>query len=331
MRLRLGLALALGVVSALPAPAAAQADEEELIPAPRQADPTRFNEGVAAYDAGNHAAAFTIWLPLAQGGDVAAMRNVAHLLRKGLGTDKDLVRALAFYKRAAEAGLPGAQANLAMMYLAGEGTKRDAKEAARWLYAATRGGHVIAAHELAKLIEAGDGVPKDMAVAKALYARAAGAGYPPAKQRLAALGGAPAAADRAGLALGQPSGSASTTTTRPKGTMDPVADDPPRPARGSMEPIADDPPRLALPRPRPGDAIKALVAPPPLRGVLGAGFEALQMPPEAAAGQETLALAFAGFDYDFTFGAGAPSPELCEPVRPFDRRSHLCRMAAIPD
>ena len=64
-------------------------------------DQLKFEEGVQAYDAGDQAAAFAIWLPLAKAGDLAAQRNVAHLLRKGLGVEADPTRALFFYERAA--------------------------------------------------------------------------------------------------------------------------------------------------------------------------------------------------------------------------------------
>jgi len=78
-----------------------------------------FDSGVAAYDAGKHDEAFKIWWGL-QYEDVAAMRNIAMMLRKGQGTTQDYRQAREIYRRAAEAGLPTAQADLADMLLKGE-------------------------------------------------------------------------------------------------------------------------------------------------------------------------------------------------------------------
>ncbi len=47
-----------------------------------------FDTGVAAYDAGNYERAFKIWWDL-QFEDVAAMRNVAMMLRNGQGVQRD--------------------------------------------------------------------------------------------------------------------------------------------------------------------------------------------------------------------------------------------------
>ena len=68
--------------------------------------------------------------------DIAAMRNVAMMLRQGLGTDKDPKGAEDLYQRAAEAGLPTAQADLADMLLKGEAGPPD--PAARPAPAASR-------------------------------------------------------------------------------------------------------------------------------------------------------------------------------------------------
>src|SRR6187399_2989574 len=78
-----------------------------------------FDGGVAAYDAGDKERAFRVWSAIADQ-DVAAMRNVAMMLRKGEGVKQDLPAAEAMYRRAAQAGLPTAQADLADMLLKGE-------------------------------------------------------------------------------------------------------------------------------------------------------------------------------------------------------------------
>ena len=177
--------MALGAGSA---PVAADEDDfDDDIEAPMglyKPDPVIFQAGVSAYDRGDYETAYQTWLPMARGGDLAAMRNVGHLLRLGLGTEKDLPRALFFYRRAATRGLAGAQANLGLMHLNGEGTAPNPKEAARWFYAAARRGHVLSTYELGRLLEEGKGVEQSLEVAYDLYARAAAEGHQPAIERL---------------------------------------------------------------------------------------------------------------------------------------------------
>src|SRR4029079_16770410 len=68
-----------------------------------------FAGGVAAYDTGDFQKAFKIWWEL-RFEDLAAMRNLGMMLRKGIGTEKDAKRAEEIYDRAAQAGMPTAQA-----------------------------------------------------------------------------------------------------------------------------------------------------------------------------------------------------------------------------
>src|ERR1700744_1039422 len=69
-----------------------------------------FDKGVAAYDAKNYEDAFKIFSSI-DDRDVAAMRNVALMLRKGLGTAKDPKAAEEMYARAAQGGLATAAAD----------------------------------------------------------------------------------------------------------------------------------------------------------------------------------------------------------------------------
>src|SRR5579883_1470466 len=66
-----------------------------------------FDSGVAAYDAGDYQKAFKIWWDLRYE-DIAAMRNLGMMLRKGQGVNKDPKQAEELFLRAAEAGLPTA-------------------------------------------------------------------------------------------------------------------------------------------------------------------------------------------------------------------------------
>src|SRR3546814_9786452 len=57
-----------------------------VAPAPAWAG---FADGVKAYEAGDYKGAFDAWLPLAEGGDLAAMRNIGHLYRWGQGRSEE--------------------------------------------------------------------------------------------------------------------------------------------------------------------------------------------------------------------------------------------------
>ena len=156
---------------------------------------TTFETGVAAYDAGDHARAYRIWSALTDQ-DLAAMRNVAMMLRTGDGVKKDPAAAEDMYRRAAQAGLPTAQADLADMLLRGEAGPPNPKAALPLLSAAAAANHPVAQYELAQMYETGEGglVPRDLNTARNLYAAAAGHGMKEAAERLRQLGPPTAAA-----------------------------------------------------------------------------------------------------------------------------------------
>jgi TPR repeat protein len=148
-----------------------------------------FDSGVAAYDAGDYEKAFKTWWDLRYE-DIAAMRNLAVMLRKGQGTEKDPKRAEELYLRASEAGLPTAQADLADMYLKGELGPPDLARALPLLEAAAAANHPVAQYQLGQFYETGAPplVPQDLEVARQLYAAAAKRGMPEAAARSAYLG-----------------------------------------------------------------------------------------------------------------------------------------------
>ena len=148
-----------------------------------------FNSGIAAYDAGDYEKAFKIWWELRYE-DLAAMRNLGMMLRKGQGTEKDPQKAAEIYQRAAEAGLPTAQADLADMYLKGELGAPDLARALPLLEAAAAGNHPVAQYQLGQFYETGAPplVPQNLEIARQLYAAAASHGMPEAAARSAYLG-----------------------------------------------------------------------------------------------------------------------------------------------
>ena len=149
-----------------------------------------FDSGVEAYDGRHYAKAYRIWSSI-DDEDVAAMRNVAMMRRRGLGTPKNPKQAEDMYERAAEAGLPNAQADLADMLIRGEAGPPDPKRALPLLVAAAAADHPTAEFELAQFYEAGELVPKNLTVARNLYAAAARHGMKAAEARLAQLGPGP--------------------------------------------------------------------------------------------------------------------------------------------
>lgn len=149
---------------------------------------SRFDEGVAAYDAGDFATAYRIWYELARDNDLAAMRNAAQLLRQGKGVAKDSKLAFRLYREAAEKGLVTAMANVGDMYMAGEGVERNPEAAAAWYARASTSGLSLAQYRLADMYLTGNGITKDEARARALLERAARNGYGPAREKLKAMG-----------------------------------------------------------------------------------------------------------------------------------------------
>jgi uncharacterized protein len=171
-----------------------------------------FDAGVAAYDAGDYQKAFKTWWDLRYE-DLAAMRNLGMMLRKGQGTAKDPAKAEEIYLRAAEAGLPTAQADLADMYLKGEVGPPSLERALPLLEAAAAANHPVAQYQLGELYETGAPplVPQNLDTARQLYAAAAGHGMKEAAARAAFLG--PPAAPPFQAAPAVPANQATTQAT----------------------------------------------------------------------------------------------------------------------
>lgn len=147
-----------------------------------------FDSGVAAYDAGDYEQAFKIWWGL-QFEDVAAMRNVAMMLRKGQGVQRDPRQAEVILERAAPVSA-AAQADLADMLLKGETGDPDPKAALPLLQSAAKANHPVAQFQLGQMYETGANglVPVNIELARQLYAAAATRGVPGAIDRLAVIG-----------------------------------------------------------------------------------------------------------------------------------------------
>jgi TPR repeat protein len=137
------------------------------------AQPATFEDGVAAYNRGDHAAARSLWQRLADDGDVSAQTNLGYMLEHGEGGPRDAPGAVTWYRRAAGRGSLTAQYNLGAMYYRGEGIPRDAAEAAKWFLVVAERGYPRAQHNMAVLYETGEGVPRDDVEAYVWFALAA--------------------------------------------------------------------------------------------------------------------------------------------------------------
>jgi len=145
-----------------------------------------FDRGLKAYDARQYPAAFQIWWQI-KDQDLAAMRNVALMLRKGLGIPKDPRKAEGILRTAAATGMSNAQVDLAEMYLNGETGAPSPKRALPLLKRAADAGHPLGQYLLGQMYEDGNAVPKDINRAAELYISSARAGLQEAKERLASL------------------------------------------------------------------------------------------------------------------------------------------------
>jgi localization factor PodJL len=114
---------------------------------------------------------------LADGGYGPAQVYLARLYETGqAGVVVNLAEARRWTERAAEGGDPAAMHNLALFYFHGEGGPADTAAAARWFRQAAERGVVDSQYNLGLLYESGSGVPKDLAQAYRWFQVAAGAG-----------------------------------------------------------------------------------------------------------------------------------------------------------
>jgi TPR repeat protein len=148
---------------------------------------SEFDRGLKAYDAKDYRSAFVIWWQI-KNQDLAAMRNVGLMLRKGEGVVRNPKAAEKVLWTAAATGMANAKVDLAEMYLNGETGPPAPKKALTLLQEASAVGHPLGQFLLAQMYEDGNGVTRDMNRATELYIAAARGGLHEAKLRLAALG-----------------------------------------------------------------------------------------------------------------------------------------------
>ncbi len=150
-----------------------------------------FDEGVAAYERADYAAAWFSFWSLAQRGDAAAQFNLSRLYHFGHGVEEDLGQARRWLEASARQGHSAAIFSLGQYYHLGLGGPVDL-HAARALYeTAAEAGYAPAQFNLALMHELGAGAPRDLATARRWYTRAAEQRLERARDALIRIGGAP--------------------------------------------------------------------------------------------------------------------------------------------
>lgn len=123
----------------------------------------------------------------AENGDPLAAFNIARLLERGRGVDRDAAEAVRWYRTAAEAGLAKAMTNLGILLYRGDGAPQDIGEALRLFLEAAAKGDSIAAYNAGVMTEKGRGTTPDPKRAAALYRQAAERDYRDAQWALGRL------------------------------------------------------------------------------------------------------------------------------------------------
>lgn len=126
---------------------------------PALADP--YEDGRAAFEAGNFKLALKHWQPLAEKGHGQAQYGLGGMYEYARGFERSDENAIKWYKRAADQGVTGAQYRLGVLYENGWGLSEDDALAVIWYEKAADAGHSFAQHDLAFMYIAGTGVPKN--------------------------------------------------------------------------------------------------------------------------------------------------------------------------
>jgi TPR repeat protein len=112
-----------------------------LLVAPARADEeSDFRRGLSAYNTGDYATAYQLWLPLAEKSEPRAEAGVGFMLFRGLGVALDDAAAAKWLTRAAEHGQAEGQLMLGLLYYYGRGVERSYVRSFAWCDLATTNG-----------------------------------------------------------------------------------------------------------------------------------------------------------------------------------------------
>ena len=102
-----------------------------------------FDNGLAAYDAGDYTTAIQEWTPLAEAGNSTMQFFLGdmYMYELGEGVPQNYAEAAKWYRLAAEQGYADAQNNLGVKYNKGEGVPQDYVMSHMWYNIASANGH----------------------------------------------------------------------------------------------------------------------------------------------------------------------------------------------
>ena len=143
-----------------------------------------YQEGEKYYNAQNFVKAVEYYRKAAEQGYGNAQNDLGWMYGNGHGVAQDDVEAVKWYRKAAEQGLPISQNNLGWMYENGRGVAQDYEEAIKWYSKAAEQSHADAQCNLGRMYENGLGINEDVEIAKAYYEIAAENGSSSAEKRL---------------------------------------------------------------------------------------------------------------------------------------------------
>jgi uncharacterized protein len=103
--------------------------------------------------------------------------KLGNVYYRGEGVPRDYMKAVKWYRKAADQGMPEAQYMMGMVYDRGEGLPQDFAEAVAWYRKAADQGYVAAQFELGNKYASGEGVPQNFAEAYVWFSLAAAAGH----------------------------------------------------------------------------------------------------------------------------------------------------------
>ena len=135
-----------------------------------------YEDGLAAYRAGEFRAARSVWMAAADAGDSRALYMLGYMSEFGQGEAWSNRRAAEYYRQAAERGYARAQYALGSLYERGLGVPFSPETAVRWYRAAAQNGHPEAQHRFGLALLQGWGVARDWGAALAWFERAADQG-----------------------------------------------------------------------------------------------------------------------------------------------------------
>jgi|GEM_PF-3465122 len=109
-------------------------------------------------------------------GNATAMFELGAAYHDGDGVEKNLDKALQWFKKSAELNYPQAQFNLGVMYYTADGTPKNLPQARRWFERAEVQGNPRAAFNLGVMYYNAEGVKTDYAKANEYFLKAVAAG-----------------------------------------------------------------------------------------------------------------------------------------------------------